>query len=139
MAVNPLIIFAKPLASKPNDISTTGPIPARIAVKYVINCFVPSLKSLNLFNIFEKNSTTVSGAYDKMIAQLGHKTVQAKEDAAASHIIFEKLKAQKEAFSGVSLDEEAANLLKYQHLFNASSKIITTANEMFQTILDLKR
>ena len=88
---------------------------------------------------FDEKSTPGTGLYDKMIAQLGHQTVQAKEEATASQIVFDKLKAQKEAFSGVSLDEEAASLLKYQHLFNASSKIITTANEMFQTILDLKR
>ncbi|MES2614173.1 MAG: flagellar hook-associated protein FlgK [Bdellovibrionota bacterium] len=84
-------------------------------------------------------STTLTGFYDKMISQLGHDTAHAKEEATASLIVYDKLKAQRESHSGVSLDEEAANLLKYQHLFNASSKIITTANEMFQTVLDLKR
>lgn len=88
---------------------------------------------------FENNSETVTGLYDKMIAQLGHHTEQAKQQAAASQIVFDKLKSQQEAFSGVSLDEEASNLIKFQHLFNASSKIITTYNDMFQTVLDLKR
>ena len=88
---------------------------------------------------FENKSTTITGLYDKMVAQLGHNTAQAKEDATASKIILDKLKSQQESYSGVSLDEEAASLLKYQHLFNASSKIITTANEMYQTLLELKR
>ncbi len=88
---------------------------------------------------FEDKSTTITGLYDKMIARLGHNSARAKEEATASQIVFDKLKAQRESVSGVSMDEEAASLLKFQHLFNASSKIITTVNEMFQTIIDLKR
>ena len=50
-----------------------------------------------------------------------------------------QLEGQRESVAGVSLDEEAANLLKYQHLFTASSRVITTVDEMFKTVLDLKR
>jgi flagellar hook-associated protein 1 FlgK len=87
----------------------------------------------------DKSTFTFAETYDKVVAELGQKTAHVKDETTASQIVFDKLKAQKESFSGVSLDEEAANLLKYQHLFNASSKIITTANEMFQTVLELKR
>ncbi len=88
---------------------------------------------------FGNNTLTTTGSYDNMVAQLGHDTSMAKEGAAASQLVFDKLKSQRESISGVSIDEEAANLLKFQHLFNASSKIITTADEMYKTILELKR
>ena len=87
----------------------------------------------------DESSFTFTNFYDKVVASLGQKTVHVKEETLASQIVSDKLKAQKESIAGVSLDEEAANLLKYQHLFNASSKIITTANEMFETVLGLKR
>jgi flagellar hook-associated protein 1 FlgK len=122
------------IASNPNSVSTAM-IPDTAGDNVVVNKLVKMF-----YEPFGKEKdTTATGLYDKMIAQLGHQTAQAKEEAAASKVVFDKLKAQQEAFSGVSLDEEAASLLKYQHLFNASSKIITTANEMFQTVLDLKR
>jgi flagellar hook-associated protein 1 FlgK len=65
--------------------------------------------------------------------------MHAREASKASDIVVAQIEAQREAVSGVSLDEEAAALLKYQHLFTASSRIITTADEMFRTVLDLKR
>jgi flagellar hook-associated protein 1 FlgK len=45
------------------------------------------------------------------------------------------LSDQKNAISGVNLDEEAANLVKYQQLYNASSKLIQTNRQMFDTLL----
>jgi flagellar hook-associated protein 1 FlgK len=89
--------------------------------------------------LFENNTVSAGGMYDNMVAKLGLDSLRAKESSKASDIIYNKLKTQREAVSGVSLDEEAANLLKYQHLFTASSRIISTADEMMKTILDLKR
>ena len=45
------------------------------------------------------------------------------------------LSDQKSAISGVNLDEEAANLVKYQQLYNAASKLIQTNRQMFDTLL----
>lgn len=89
--------------------------------------------------IFSDGTTTITGHYDKMISKVGIAALKTKEEATASQIIFERLKAQRESVSGVSLDDEAANLLKYQHLFTASSRVVTTADEMYKTVLDLKR
>lgn len=47
------------------------------------------------------------------------------------------LAEQKNAISGVNLDEEAANLVKYQQLYNASSKLIQTGQQMFNTLLSM--
>ncbi|RDB35112.1 flagellar hook-associated protein FlgK [Spirobacillus cienkowskii] len=89
--------------------------------------------------IFDDETTTITSFYDKMISKLGIATLKTKEEATASQIIYDRLKAQRETVAGVSLDDEAANLLKYQHLFTASSRVITTADEMYKTVLDLKR
>lgn len=89
--------------------------------------------------LFDDKTTTITGVYDKMISKLGISALKTKEEATASQIIYDRLKAQRETVAGVSLDDEAANLLKYQHLFTASSRVITTADEMFKTVLDLKR
>ena len=89
--------------------------------------------------LLENGTMSVMGLYDRMAGRVGINSMQAHEAKEASSIVLTRLKAQRESVSGVSLDEEAANLLKYQHLFTASSRVITTADQMFQTVLDLKR
>ncbi|WP_198266418.1 flagellar basal body rod C-terminal domain-containing protein [sulfur-oxidizing endosymbiont of Gigantopelta aegis] len=48
----------------------------------------------------------------------------------------EQAKADRESYSGVNLDEEAADLLKYQQAYQASARVISTANDMFQTLIN---
>ena len=43
------------------------------------------------------------------------------------------------AISGVNLDEEMTNLIRYQHSYTAAAKLITTADQMLETILGLKQ
>lgn len=56
---------------------------------------------------------------------------------AANDALLISLTAQKEALSGVSLDEEAANLIKYQQIYNASSKVLQVSRQMFDTLFDM--
>jgi flagellar hook-associated protein 1 len=49
------------------------------------------------------------------------------------------LQNYREEVSGVSLDEEMVNLIKYQHAYNAAAKLITTTDEMMQTLIGLVR
>lgn len=96
------------------------------------------IKSFNK-PLFEKNTSTATSFYDNFVAKLGTVSMSAKSDLKAAQIVKANVESQKEQMSGVSLDEEAANMLKYQHLFTASSKIISTADELFKTVMDLKR
>ncbi|MEY2986776.1 MAG: hypothetical protein RJB13_297 [Pseudomonadota bacterium] len=89
--------------------------------------------------MFDRDTTSASSFYDNFVATLGSATMSAKNELKAAKVVKANVETQKEQLSGVSLDEEAANMLKYQHMFTASSKIITTADEMFKTVLDLKR
>jgi flagellar hook-associated protein 1 FlgK len=45
------------------------------------------------------------------------------------------MEKQREGISGVSLDEEMADLIKYQYAFQAASRLFTVADELFQTLL----
>lgn len=88
---------------------------------------------------YDDGRINFSQFYDKMVSRVGIDTMKSREEMQASKIVMGQLAAQKESVAGVSLDEEAANLLKYQQLFQASSRIITTADEMMETVLGLKR
>jgi flagellar hook-associated protein 1 FlgK len=54
-------------------------------------------------------------------------------------LILSQTTAQRESVSGVSLDEEAINLLQYQRAFEAAARFLNVADEMTRTILELAR
>lgn len=74
-------------------------------------------------------------AYGSLISQVGAKTAQAKSDNGATEAILTQATATRESLSGVNLDEEAANLIKFQQYYTASSQIIKAAQETFNTLL----
>ena len=48
------------------------------------------------------------------------------------------LDERQQEVSGVNMDEEISNLIKFQHAYEAAAKLITAANNMFQTLLSMK-
>ena len=60
-----------------------------------------------------------------------------KNEDQANQVVQSQLKSQRESISGVNLDEEAANMLKYQQLYGAASKLLQTSTQMFNTLLSM--
>jgi flagellar hook-associated protein 1 FlgK len=74
-----------------------------------------------------------------MVGGFGTEITRAEHSSEAEEILVQDLKNKREAVSGVSLDEEATNLMRWQANFAASSKVITTVDEMLETVLSIKR
>ena len=75
--------------------------------------------------------------YQSIINGIATGVAAAKSDADAAATIHDTLSAQRESLSGVSLDEEAANLLRYQRAFQAASRVVATVDEMLKTVIGL--
>ena len=69
------------------------------------------------------------------MAVVGTRTQSAKYAAELSATVATNLEADRTAVSGVNLDEEAARLLQYQQAYQASAKIIQTAQTLFDSLL----
>ncbi len=96
-----------------------------------------SLQSLNLLFNNENGdaSTTILGSYSKMVTNIGTYTHNTQIQLTVQSNVFEQISARRESMSGVSLDEEAANLLRFQQAFQAAAQIMQTSQSLFQTIL----
>jgi flagellar hook-associated protein 1 FlgK len=70
-----------------------------------------------------------------MTSQVGSAIANWKNLDKANTSIESQLNNRKESISGVNLDEEAANMIKFQQLYGAASKVMQTANQMFMTLL----
>ncbi|MEA9978110.1 MULTISPECIES: flagellar hook-associated protein FlgK [unclassified Pseudomonas] len=79
---------------------------------------------------------SLSDAYGKLVGAVGAQAAQAKSDSAATTAIVTQAKSARNSVSGVNLDEETANLVKYQQYYTASSQIIKTAQAMFTTLIN---
>lgn len=77
--------------------------------------------------------------YSDMVGGFGTEVVRAEHVHEAEDVMAKDLANRREAVSGVSLDEEATNLMRWQANFAASSKLITTVDEMLDTVLSMKR
>ena len=84
-------------------------------------------------------TTTLEESYLQTIGNVGLESGKAQLDREQSEGILAQTKNLKERLSGVSIDEEAANMVRYQHAYDASAKVMQTANEMFDTVLSIKR
>lgn len=85
------------------------------------------------------NSVSFNEAYGTMVSFVGDKTAQARNSQAAAEALYSQTLQLKESLSGVSLDEEAANLVRFQQSYAASAKIIATSQTIFDTLLQAVR
>jgi flagellar hook-associated protein 1 len=63
----------------------------------------------------------------------------AADFAEHQSVMMTSLDNHRESISGVSLDEEMLNLIKFQHAFDAAAKLVTTVDQMIQTVMDMTR
>ena len=73
------------------------------------------------------------------INSVGNTTNQLKSAAAAQNAVVQQVGAAQQSVSGVNINEEAANLMYYQQLYQANSKVIQAASTMFDTVLGIFR
>jgi flagellar hook-associated protein 1 FlgK len=82
---------------------------------------------------------TFNQHYGQTVTRLARSLSATKESTASQTLLMATLKRERESVSGVSIDEEMTDLVKYQKAFEASARLITTINEMLQEVVNLKR
>ncbi|MDT8879192.1 flagellar hook-associated protein FlgK [Halomonas saccharevitans] len=98
--------------------------------------------ALALQDLQDKNvvsgSASLSGAYGAMVSDVGNRTNIVQVNLDAQQGLTDQLKAVQQSESGVNLDEEAANLIRYQQFYQANAKVIDTGKTVIDTILGLR-
>ncbi len=81
--------------------------------------------------------TTFGGYVASMVSDVGQLTSNAKDSAAYERDTMQIMEKQREAMSGVSIDEEMANLIKFQHAYTASARLFSIADKLFETLVNM--
>lgn len=94
-----------------------------------------ALAGLALDRRLAGGTATLAESYAALVSEVGVKTRRAKINADVQGRLLAEARSQRENISGVNLDEEAANLLRYQQAYQASAQMIAVAGSLFDTLL----
>ncbi|MFI8415776.1 flagellar hook-associated protein FlgK [Serratia sp. NPDC078593] len=81
---------------------------------------------------------TLTGAYASLVSNVGNQTATAKGNSTAQNNIVKQLTVQQQSISGVNLDEEYGELLRFQQYYMANAQVIQTASSLFDAILSIR-
>ncbi len=99
----------------------------------------------NIVKLLAVRDTAVVGqekpldCYGRISFDVGSSIANAKSEAVASSLMLQQLDDQRGAISGVSMDEEAANLIRFQRAYEASARVISVVNDLLETAVNLGR
>lgn len=114
------------------DVNTTAP---GVAGAIGDNRNAVAMAEMHNQNLMLGGTTTYVGTFSKMVAQVGTETRQAEIAYKAQSNLLEQAQMANSEISGVNLDEEASNLLRFQQAYQAAAQLISVANSTFQSLL----
>jgi flagellar hook-associated protein 1 FlgK len=85
------------------------------------------------------NNGTIATAYNSLVGSTAAHASEADLSRSAYETLTEQARAAREAVSGVNLDEEAVNLIRYQQAYQAAARVISVANSLFDEVLSIGR
>jgi flagellar hook-associated protein 1 len=86
--------------------------------------------------LFGSGSQTASDMYAGLISRIGSDTRQGAEMSANQALVVDHLQRRRESISGVSLDEEATDMIRFQHAYQAAARVITAVDEMLDQLIN---
>jgi flagellar hook-associated protein 1 len=97
------------------------------------------LSGLQTDRLLLNGSASFQETYGQIVADVGTTTRQSEISSEALNVLQEQTLEARESVSGVNLDEEAANILKFQQAYTASAQMISVADELFQNLINAFR
>ncbi|MEN0058189.1 MAG: flagellar hook-associated protein FlgK [Bdellovibrio sp.] len=103
------------------------------------NAVANVISSLQYQQLMADGTATLDDYYNTQVGQIGAVAQRAVKSQEAQKNVMNQLTNIRESISGVSLDEETTKMIEFQKTYDASARLIKTADEMFDTVLNLKR
>ena len=82
---------------------------------------------------------TIGNVYRALVTSIGLETSRAASDASVHYTLMQSADMRRLSVGGVSQDEELANLIKYQQSYAAAARLITVADDLARTLIDMAR
>lgn len=127
LGVNPVLLDAPAKVATGGQPNSVGDI--TVALRIAELAGKPSMGG-------DPPTVSINGFFRSSITDLGLRIRHASTNAASSEMVFNHLTDRRQAVSGVSMDEEMANLLSYEKAFQAGARIINVVDEMLDQVIN---
>lgn len=117
------------------DTFTVGPNPSGVSD----NRNAGLMAALQTLNAMADGTSTFQSAYSQIVSQIGNKAREVDVTLTTQQNLVKQGETAIQSQSGVNLDEEAANLLRYQQAYQAAAKIINISSKLFDELLNIGR
>ena len=121
-------------AAQGKDIGGTGDYTAGYGIGDGSNAL--RIAKLRHINAMVDNNTTFNDYYIATVSRIGTQGEEAKDRIQNQETLLKNLANLRESVSGINLDEEMANMVAFQHGYNASARVISTMDQMLDTIIN---
>lgn len=95
------------------------------------------LMDLESEELFDEDSATAGETLLSLLSEVGADVVAAANDAEHASVVLSDLQSLRDAIAGVDLDEEAADLIRFQAAYQAAAKVLRATDDMLSTLLDI--
>jgi flagellar hook-associated protein 1 FlgK len=142
ITVNPNIVSSLSALAASNRTYLDGSGTERVVVGNGMNALlISNIRHSNIkFVDGVDESLVVAGTYDdffrSLIGGLGVQAQEAKRQETNQRFLVESVDSKRQSISGVSMDEEMADMVKFQHAYNAAARQMTTFDEMLDKIIN---
>lgn len=138
--------LVRPTANAALDISVAVSDPARVAAAATgsganssDNTNARALLGLGSQRVLDGGRNTIYSAHTSLVASVGNRAQQAGVARNAQETLLAQSVAARDATSGVNLDEEASDLVRFQQAYQAAAQVIAVADTVFQSLLAATR
>jgi flagellar hook-associated protein FlgK len=108
---------------------------AKAGADLVTDFTTPGHNTIVAASLYSPSQTTTD-FYSQLVGQIGTASSQATEMSQNQQLVLDQLNTQVQQVSGVSLDEEATDMLRFQHAYQAAARVITTMDQMLDTLIN---
>ena len=98
-----------------------------------------AMGALRINGTMDNGAMNFEEAYSRLVEGVGVQTAQARISASAAESLMIQSQATRDSTSGVNLDEEAANLIKFEQAYSAAAQVINVARQIFDTLMSAMR
>jgi flagellar hook-associated protein 1 FlgK len=97
------------------------------------------LAGIQQSQLFDNGNESLFDCYTDLLSNVGTQTNESRNRAAAFDVLYKQAVAFQESKSGVNLDEEGANLLKFEQAYAAAGKLMEVSNQLIHVLFDMMR
>jgi flagellar hook-associated protein 1 FlgK len=94
-----------------------------------------ALAALNDAKVLDGGSTSIIDSYSNLTTQVGTAGSQASNNLTTQTNLYNEAASNQQSAAGVNLNQEAANLVQYQQAYQASAQVISTAQQIFTSLI----